>query len=103
VSKDDTIIGLVKLPAEQYLACNLPAARLVQIVDQLVADDRLHGLDAGQSLLVGQLHEALALYVPDEPTRRLEPGIYIGEEELRRSVEAFLAGLKAPDQMDPKE
>lgn len=98
MSNGKTVIILIRGLVEQYLANQLLATELVRIVDDLAAQDRLHGLDLRCAELVGSLHEALALYVPDERTRREEPGIYIGEEELRQKAAEFLANLDPPIQ-----
>ena len=102
MNSNNTMIGLVRLPVQQYLGNRIPAAELVRIVDDLVAQDRLDGLSTCYAELVARLHEALALYVADEPTRRQEPGIYIGDEELRRKAMEFLVDLESLAQTDPQ-
>lgn len=88
-------ILLVQEPVLRYLAGRISALELVRIIDDLVAEDRLDGLAPSHAQAISKLHESLALYVPDEPTRLQEPGIYIGDEELKSQTAAFLATLKS--------
>lgn len=100
MSNQQPTIQLVQEPVEQYLANQLSATELVRIVDDLVAHDRLHGLTARLAEAVAKLHEVLALYVPDEPTREEEPGIYIGEDELRQQAATFIASVRLSPQAE---
>jgi len=84
----------VSMAVRQYLEGKLPAEQLVRTVDDLVANDFLCGLDAQIVALVEGFHEALALYVRDEPTRAQEPGIYIGDEQLRQKAIEFEGRLE---------
>src|SRR5687768_8932117 len=94
MSEVDTGIQLVQRPVELFLAHQLRATELVRIVDDLVAQACLDGLNPHQQELVERLHDALALYVPNDPTRQTEPG-YIGEVELRQKAAEFVAGLRS--------
>lgn len=87
--KRDKRIAQISDPVRQYLRMGLRAEDLVRIVDDLVANDFLHGLDSGVVALIDSLHEFLALYIRDEPTRKQEPGIYVGDLELRRRAAEF--------------
>ncbi|MBX9654078.1 hypothetical protein K2Y11_10720 [bacterium] len=98
MTKAEMIIQLVKQPVQKFLEHQLTAIDLVRVVDELVGNDRLVGLDSLSEDLVQELHEALALYVPDDATRREEPGIYIGEDDLRMKAAQFIAALEASAQ-----
>ena len=89
MSRMGKLIPEISVPVRQYLEGGIRAEELVRIVDDLVANDSLHGPDAQIAALVEQLHEALALYVRDEPTRKQEPGIYIGDDQLRQQAIEF--------------
>jgi hypothetical protein len=98
VTEEDSIIEPVKHLVNQFLMHQLAAVDLVRIIDELVATDRLAGLKTHAKELVEELHEAIALYVPDEATRREEPGIYIGEDELRLKAAKFINVLETSDE-----
>jgi hypothetical protein len=93
MSSSTKLIPEISVPVRHYLAGAIRAEELVRIVDDLVADDFLHGLDAQVVALIAQLHEALALYIRDEPTRNQEPGIYLGDDQLRQEAIAFQKAL----------
>jgi hypothetical protein len=96
MSNADKRIFEIASPVRQYLTGGIRAEELVRIVDTLVANNWLHGRDDRVVEAVERLHEALALYVRDQPTRSQEPRVYIGDEELRHRAEEF---EKALDQM----
>jgi hypothetical protein len=88
------LIPEISEPVRQYLAGTLRAELLVNIIDDLVAKDFLHGLDPQVIALIERFHEALALYIRDEPTRKQEPGIYIGDDDLQRQAIDFQKALE---------
>ena len=92
-------IDLVKNPVKEFLGHQISAAALVQLIDDLVAEDRLLELDEHTDRLVADLHESLALYVSDETTMREEPGIYLNEDALRLKAEKFITALETFDHL----
>jgi len=93
MSGGEMTIPEISGPVRQYLEGAIRAEQLVHVIDDLVANDFLYGLDAEVVALVERLHEALALYVRDEATRKQEPGIYIGDEQLRQGAIEFEKAL----------
>lgn len=79
----------VVAPVRQYLRGELPPLTLVRIIDDLVSDDLLADLHPAAAALVDDLQVALALYVPDEVSRREEPGALLGPVELLERVRQF--------------
>lgn len=68
---------------------------LVCIFDDFVSRNGTKGFSAEISDLIDQFHLSLALFVPDEQTRKEEPGVYLDKNEiLQKSVE-FLALLES--------
>jgi hypothetical protein len=94
MSEIDKPFPKISTPVRRYLEGELRAEELIRVVDEFVANDFLHGLDARFVALVERLHESLALYVRDEPTRKQEPGIYIGDVELRQRSTEFLDAVR---------
>lgn len=90
----DKLIPEISTPVRGYLNGTLRAEELIRIVDDLVAADFLRGRDDRLVALVERLHESLALFVRDEPTRSQEPGVYIGEGELRERAVEFETRLE---------
>ena len=88
------LIPEISVPVRRYLEGVLRAGDLVRTVDDLVTNDFLDGQDAQILSTIERLHEALALYVRDEPTRMQEPGIYIGDDQLRERAIEFEQSLK---------
>lgn len=76
-------------PVRQYLRGELPAHRLVQIIDELVSHNILSELEPAAADLVDKLQLALALYTPDERTRLEEPTAMIGRDQLLKRVSNF--------------
>ena len=92
VTVTNVTIQLVMHPIRMFLAHQLAPADLVRIVDDLVAQGRMMGLEARAAELLEELHDSLALYVPGEASRR-EHASYIGEGELRQRAAQFIAAL----------
>ena len=69
------------------------ARALVELVDELVANDKVSSLDAEVSKLIDELHTGLALYTSDEPSRQKEP-LLIGSDELRRQLLDFESRMR---------
>jgi hypothetical protein len=79
----------VIVPVRQYLRGELSAFALGKIVDDLVSQNLLSELDPAAVAAVEKLQLALALYVPDQITRREEPNAFIGPVELLERVKEF--------------
>jgi hypothetical protein len=93
VNTKDALLKAVN-PARQYLKGELPAPALVKIIDDLVSQNLLSELDPHAAALVDKLHVALALYVPDEVSRREEPAALIGPIDLLDRVKEFDAEVR---------
>lgn len=95
MKRDDKLISQILGPVRQYLDGELRAEELVRIVDDLVANDFLHGLELRLVALIERLHVALSLYVCDEQTRKQEPGVYLGDVELRQKAIEFYEAIRS--------
>jgi hypothetical protein len=59
-----------------------------------VSENLLSELEPAVASLVDELHDALALYVPDEVARREEPRTCIGPADLLQKVRKFEEQLR---------
>jgi len=79
--------------AKSYLDGRLSGRELVRGVDDLVSQGYAQLFDSATNTLIDEFQDQLALYVPDEETKREAPGVYFCEDQLITKVQQFLNKL----------
>jgi len=86
----DALIG----SSQKFLKCSMTGTEFVRVVNDLVSRDAVAECADAVVELVDDFQDEIALYVRDKETMKDAPGVYIGEDELRKKTERFLKELE---------